>query len=236
VHGWPYVVVTGPIGVGKSTVTRELAAAFDVPAFLERPDENPFISDFYESATRWAFASQMWFLADALDRQRRATARGGVQEHSAYEAAAVFGCVLREEHHLTEGEAVLLTTVCALGTRTLPAPDLVVLLTAPVDELMARIKRRNRPYEQAIDASYLERLVRARDAFFAAWTLCPVVNIDTTELDARLVAGRHAIAERVRDELRSLPTERPDGSAPFMPVCAPDWTACVPSARPGTVR
>lgn len=199
----PYVVVAGTIGTGKSSVARGLGSSLGVPAFLEEPERNPFLESFYAQPERWAFRSQLWFLLDTC-AQQSLIARGptgGVQDHSADEGVEVYSVVLSETGSMSPSELGLLRQVFAELRRDLALPDVVLHLRARPEELLRRIRARDRPYERGIGLDYLRALDLVRDRLFAGWDACPVVEIDTEQLDGRTPEGLHAITRRIIAQL-----------------------------------
>ena len=63
-----YIVVEGPIGVGKTTLANKLAKSFGSDLLLEGADENPFLEKFYDDPKAAALPTQMFFL---LQRARQ---------------------------------------------------------------------------------------------------------------------------------------------------------------------
>ena len=59
---FPYIVIEGPIGSGKTTLARKLAERFPVNLLLEKAESNPFLSRFYEDPERYALPTQLFFL------------------------------------------------------------------------------------------------------------------------------------------------------------------------------
>ncbi|HEU4975758.1 MAG TPA: deoxynucleoside kinase [Baekduia sp.] len=176
-----HIVIAGTIGVGKTTAARALATALDMSLREELPDRNPFIARYYANSRSWALRSQLWFLLDAIERHRR----GGVQDHSYYEAAHVFAHVQHTRGELTTEDFELLQSAAAMADRLLPVPDAVVLLTAPLAKLAERIAARRRPYERDLPESLLSELDERRRRYFGRWVRSPIVEIDTGTWDPR---------------------------------------------------
>ena len=57
-----YIVIEGPIGVGKTTLARRLAERFGSDLLLEGAEENPFLDRFYHDPRSVALQTQLFFL------------------------------------------------------------------------------------------------------------------------------------------------------------------------------
>ena len=57
-----YIVIEGPIGVGKTSLANKLALEWDAELILENVDDNPFLSKFYKNQREVSFQTQLYFL------------------------------------------------------------------------------------------------------------------------------------------------------------------------------
>ncbi|MDO7667342.1 MAG: deoxynucleoside kinase, partial [Pseudomonadota bacterium] len=57
-----YIVVEGPIGVGKTHLVKRLADSFSGASILEQPENNPFLEKFYLNPKQSALPTQLSFL------------------------------------------------------------------------------------------------------------------------------------------------------------------------------
>jgi deoxyadenosine/deoxycytidine kinase len=180
-----YVAVAGNIGVGKSSLTRLLSERYRLEPIYEAVDENPYLPDFYADMRRWAFHSQMFFLAERLRQHLRQVNPGErvIQDRTVYEDAAVFARNLWREGVLDDRDWDAYTRMYEAIAATLRPPDLLVYLRASVPTLRARIALRGRDYESGIDPAYLERLNALYDAFVAQYDLSRTVIVPADELD-----------------------------------------------------
>lgn len=182
-----HVIVAGDIAAGKSTATHNLSAELGLPEFPERPQSNPYISNFYNDPQRWALSSQLFFLVDEFDQQQtiRTARSGGVQDHSFYEVHEVFDAVLAEDGILSKNDYSLLDSVYTQFLSIASEPDAVAYLHAPAGELHKRIMERGRPYEADVSMRYIHRLSERRRRLFRDWDRCPVIEVDTSLTDLR---------------------------------------------------
>jgi deoxyguanosine kinase len=177
-----YVVVEGPIGVGKTTLVERLSKRLQGRTVLEVFEENPFLPDFYRDPARYAFQTEMFFL---LERYRQLERLSQPDLFAPYLIADYLFDKSRlfARETLGEHEFRLFDHMFQILNRDVPRPDLVFYLTAPVDVLLERIRCRGRPYEREIEPSYLLTLDRVYDAHFARLEDVPVVTVDTTDLN-----------------------------------------------------
>jgi len=203
--------IAGMVGVGKSTLTRALAARFGLQLAPESVDgDNPWLERFYESAPesmrRWALHLQLHFLATRFASMRHIRAGGGswILDRTWYEDAEVFARGLYEEHLMTATEWELYERLYAelLHSPAARPPRLLVYLHGPLDVVLERIARRGRPQERATDAAYWAALHRRYERWIATFRRCPVLAIDVRDYDLVTDPGAiDAVAERVRRHL-----------------------------------
>lgn len=194
-RGW-MVAVEGPVGVGKTTLARRLAARFGAELLLEVVEENPFLSTFYQDVRGRAFQTQLFFLL-SRHRQHRAVharlaaGRGVIADYIFAKDRLFAGLTL------DAAELALYDAVYDLIAPQVPRPAAVVYLKATLETLLERIAARNRPFERGLPPAYLIRLSAAYDAFFADFEDAPVITVDTDRFDLQDDAGVAAIAGAV---------------------------------------
>jgi deoxyguanosine kinase len=180
---WPgYVVVEGPIGVGKTTLARKLARSFDSDLLLEGAEENPFLEKFYENPKAAAFPTQLHFL---LQRARQLKA---IRQEDMFSPVRVADFLIEKDRlfaelTLDDDELELYEQVYATLTLDAPKPDLVVYLQAPVEVLLDRIQKRGLDHEQLIEAAYLERLCDSYVRFFYQFSEAPLLIVNAADID-----------------------------------------------------
>lgn len=152
-----YIVVEGPIGVGKTTLASKLATSFDSDLLLEGAAENPFLEKFYEDPKAAALPTQLFFL---LQRARQLSE---MKQEDMFRPVRVADFLIEKDRLFAEltldtDELNLYEQVYASLTIDIPRPDLVVYLQAPVEVLLDRIQKRGLKHELYIEAAYLQRL------------------------------------------------------------------------------
>ena len=177
-----YIVVEGPIGVGKSSLTNILAERFQARRVMEVVEENPFLSSFYGDKAKFAFQTQMFFLLSRFKQQQE------LFQQDLFSAVTVSDYLFAKDRifaHLTldPNELALYERVFeALGPRV-TKPDLVIYLQARNDVLMARIRKRAREFERKFDPTYLEDLCRRYNEFFFHYVDTPLLVVNTSDID-----------------------------------------------------
>ncbi len=181
---WPhrFVVVEGPIGVGKTTLARKIAAAIGAESVLEQADENPFLERFYKNPRAGAFPTQLYFLF------QRARQLQELRQQDMFAPVRVSDYMLDKDRlfarmTLDDEEYALYEQVYGRLSLDAPRPDLVVFLQAPVDVLMERIARRGIRYEKHIEADYLEKLIDAYTRYFHQYTASPLLIVNAATID-----------------------------------------------------
>src|ERR1700751_12617 len=159
-----FVVVEGPIGVGKTSLARRLSQSLGGQLVLEQADKNPFLERLYKNPRAAAFQTQLFFLF------QRARQLEDVRQEDLFGAVRVADYLLEKDRlfarvTLDDAEYALYEQLYARLDIPVPKPDLLVYLQAPVDVLLERIARRGVAYEQYIDRGYLERPTEAYAPF-----------------------------------------------------------------------
>ncbi|MEE9559853.1 MAG: deoxynucleoside kinase [Acidiferrobacterales bacterium] len=177
-----YLAIEGAIGVGKTSLARRLADAFDTEPVLERPEENPFLERFYQARARFALPTQLFFL---FQRARQIQA---LKQSDMFRPGYVADFMLEKDTlfarvNLADDELRLYEQVYAQLRLDLPVPDQVIYLQAPVDVLMERIRKRDLGYEHLIDRAYLQDVVDAYTQFFYHYTAGPLLVVNAAEIN-----------------------------------------------------
>jgi len=181
-EGPRYIVVEGPIGVGKTSLARRLATSFASQLILEQAEENPFLERFYRNRRQSALPTQLFFLF------QRARQIEQIRQSDMFSPVRIADFLLQKDRlfaeiNLDPHELGLYQQVADTLELDPPTPDLVVYLQAPAQVLLKRVAARGIPYEQLIEPEYLERLGEAYARFFYDFDAAPLLIVNAAAID-----------------------------------------------------
>lgn len=179
---YKYIVVEGPIGVGKTTLTRKIAEHSGAQTLLEQAQENPFLEKFYRDAARYALPTQMFFLFQRMSQLR------DLAQADLFNAPVLSDFLLDKDPifaglTLADDELNLYRQLYEHLRPQAPQPDLVIYLQAQPETLVERVKKRGVPMEAAISETYLYRLCESYSRFFYHYDAAPLLMVNTEHLN-----------------------------------------------------
>lgn len=177
-----FIAVEGPIGVGKTSLTKRLAETFNYELLLENAEENPFLDRFYQNPRQHALATQLFFLF------QRAQQIAESRQSDLFEPVRVSDFLIDKDRlfaelNLEKDEYDLYHKVYQHLVIDAPKPDLVIYLQAPTEVLLQRIQKRGIPSEQMIESEYLNQLNRAYTEFFHYYSDSKLLIVNSAEID-----------------------------------------------------
>ena len=177
-----HIAIEGPIGVGKTTLARMLSERLEARLILENPENNPFLEDFYKDRRKHAFQTQIFFLMSRYAQQEQFV------QDDLFASCAVSDYLFSKDElfarlNLSDDEYLLYERVAETLKKNIAVPDLVIYLSASVDTLAQRIKRRNRSYEKGIEKSYLKELCEIYSDYFFNYSDSPLLVVGTDNID-----------------------------------------------------
>ncbi len=206
-----YIVVEGVIGVGKTSLARILSQRFRGMLVLEEFEQNPFLTRFYEDRKRWAFQTQLSFLASRFRQQQMLMKpdlfHSLVVSDYSFDKDRIFAHL-----NLDGDEVQLYETLFKIMQPRTPQPDLVVYLQSTPDRLMQNIRMRARSFEKPLEEAYIRELNEAYNYYFFRYTKSPLLIVNSENID---FVNRSEDLEQLLNQIRTL---RHPGTTYFNPV------------------
>jgi deoxyguanosine kinase len=177
-----YIAVEGPVGAGKSTLAQILSERLGARLVSEAAEENPFLRGFYADRKKFAFQAQLFFLLSRFQQQQ------ALFQQDLFSQSTVADYLFARDRifaslTLAAEELALYDRVYELLGPRVVKPDLVVYLQARTDVLLARVRRRGRDFERAIDGPWLEALAKAYNEFFFHYDDTPLLVVNASDID-----------------------------------------------------
>jgi deoxyadenosine/deoxycytidine kinase len=177
-----YIVVEGPIGVGKTSLTQRLADYAGAEAMLEKPQENPFLVRFYQDAARYALPTQLFFLFQRINEVRE------LAQMDLFGSRTIADYLFDKDTlfaqlTLSEDEFKLYQSIYKSLAPQAPTPDLVIYLQASTNTLIERVQRRGFRHERNISDDYLVKLAQSYGEFFHHYEAAPLLIVNSDNLN-----------------------------------------------------
>jgi len=191
-----YIVIEGPIGVGKTSLAGLLAKEFNARMVVEEPEENPFLKQFYQDRKKYAFQTQLFFLLNRFQQQKE------IAQLDLFNQVTVSDYLFAKDRifasiNLDDHELALYTQIYQLLNGQIPTPDLIIFLQAKPEILLHRIRSRGHSYEKEIELDYLKILTEAYNYYFFHYDQSPLLIVDTSEID--FVKRKEDLGQLIRE-------------------------------------
>jgi deoxyadenosine/deoxycytidine kinase len=198
------ILLAGNIGAGKTSLTERIGEKLGWATAYESVADNPYLPDFYKSMQDWAFHLQIFYLGHRTEQYLHfmELPKSAILDRSLYEDAHIFARALHHMGNMSDRDYQAYIRLYNLVVKSLPRPDLLIYLNAPVPVLMERIRRRARNIETGISEEYLRLL----ESFYVDWMgdfdLCPVLAIRSDDLDF-VHKSQHLdiVVQRIKEKL-----------------------------------
>jgi len=191
-----YIVVEGPIGVGKTSLARILATEFQARTVFEKVEDNPFLPKFYKARETYAFQNQTFFLLNRYHQQLQLCQQDLFNQNTVadylFAKDNIFAALT-----LSSEELKLYQQIYALLTARVPKPDLVVYLQARTEVLYKRVKKRDKSFERGVTFEYLAEVAQAYNRFFFNYNETPLLVVNTSDID--FVASSKHLADLIKE-------------------------------------
>lgn len=173
------------MGSGKSTLVDFLARTYGVMPFYEPNDENPYLADFYRDMKRWAFRSQLYFLASKFRLHQELDRQPGVValDRTIFEDAEIFATALYRMRKISKRDWQTYESFYHAILDAIRPPDLLIYLSCSMRTLRQRIRLRGRRMERDVPLSYLKRLEALYEGWIANYSMSEVLVLETDRLD-----------------------------------------------------
>lgn len=177
-----YIVIDGPIGVGKTSLATLLAPELNARLIFERAEENPFLSDFYHDPARFRFQTQIFFLMSRFAQQEE------FSQHDLFNQVTISDYLFAKDRifaylNLNDHELALYEQIYRMIEPRIVRPDLVIFLQADTETILRRIKQRARSFEKNAGRDYIDAMNEAYNHFFFRYTETPLLVINTSDID-----------------------------------------------------
>jgi len=177
-----YIVIDGPIGVGKTSLATLLAPELNARLIFERAEENPFLTDFYHDPARFRFQTQIFFLMSRFAQQEE------FSQHDLFNQVTISDYLFAKDRifaylNLNDHELSLYEQIYKMIEPKVVRPDLVIYLQADTETILRRIKQRARPFEKDVSHDYIEAVNEAYSHYFFRYSETPLLVINTSDID-----------------------------------------------------
>ena len=178
-----FITVEGCIGAGKTTLANQLSRDFNGKLILEQFEDNPFLSGFYKDPARHAFPVELYFMAERFQHLKKLLSEGDIFKTFTVSDFLFQKSLIFANNNLSDDESKLYRTLFDIINPSLPKPDIILYLYAPVEKLMDNIRKRGRDYEKNIPPEYLDKIQNAYLDYFRHQEHSRVVLVNTTNLN-----------------------------------------------------
>ncbi|AXY07100.1 deoxynucleoside kinase [Bacillus anthracis] len=185
--GVPFITVEGPIGVGKTSLAKEISTHMQLHLLKEIVDENPFLGKFYEDIDEWSFQTEMFFLCNRYKQLEDINIKYLNQRKPVVADYHIFKNVIFASRTLKDSQYDKYMQIYRILTQDMPVPNVIVYLTASLETLQKRIAMRGREFEKNMDPNYLLQLTKdyetAMDTFKKDHPDIPVLKFNGDDMD-----------------------------------------------------
>ena len=180
-----HIAIAGNIGAGKTSLTELISKHYGWEASYEDVIDNPYLDDFYNHMERWSFNLQIYFLKSRF--QQFLNIKNGkktiVQDRTIYEDAHIFAPNLKAMGLMNQRDFQNYQELFELMESLIKGPDLLIYLRSSIPNLVNKIHKRGREFENSISIDYLSRLNERYEAWTSTYDKGKIIIIDVDEID-----------------------------------------------------
>lgn len=198
------ISIAGNIGVGKTTLAKELAGRLKCDVLFEPYDENPFMPEVYAGKNELALDSQLFFLTnriEQLDKNNLASGKIYISDYI-FDKELIYARALLDSRQLELYEETYRPSATKVTM-----PVLVIYMQDSAQNCLNRIHNRNRPYEQQIQLEFLKKLDSYYNQLFNDWKNSPVFRLSTAQLDYSNESSIEHTVNQIKYYIAPLPRE-----------------------------
>ena len=202
-----HFTIAGNIGAGKTSLTKLLSEYYGWEANYEDVIDNPYLDDFYTHMERWSFNLQVYFLNSRFRQLLAAKDKDikFVQDRTIYEDAHIFAPNLHAMGLMNHRDFTNYKSLFELMESLIEGPDLLIYLRSSIPNLVSKIHKRGREYENSISIDYLSRLNERYEAWISTYDKSNLLIIDVDELDfVENKADFSKVIEKIDAEIKGL--------------------------------
>lgn len=203
------ITLAGTVGVGKSTLTKNLANALNFKASYEKVDGNPYLEDYYSNFKQWSFHLQIYFLAERFKQQKAMyeSGYGFVQDRSIYEDVGIFAQLQFDQGNMTDRDFETYQSLFEAMTLSpyFPKPDVLIYLDGSLEKIIERMYMRGRKMEMETPVQFWEDLYNRYHNWINDFTICPILRLDIETYDSHDPTCIAAIIK----EIENITTKQP---------------------------
>ena len=180
-----HIAIAGNIGAGKTSLTKLIAKHYNWEANFEDVIDNPYLDDFYNHMERWSFNLQVYFLKSRFQQllSFKDNKKTIVQDRTIYEDAHIFAPNLNAMGLMNQRDFKNYQQLFDLVESLIEGPDLLIYLRSSISNLVSKIHKRGREYENSISIDYLSRLNERYEAWISTYDKNKMIIIDVDGLD-----------------------------------------------------
>lgn len=205
-----HIAISGNIGSGKTTLAEKLSKHYGWAPLFESVDKNPYLKDFYQDMTRWAFHLQIYFLNSRFRQVNdiRISGKTTIQDRTIYEDAYIFAANLHKSGNITDRDYESYLAIFNSMIDFVQPPDLLIYLRSDIPKLVRQIQKRGREYEYAMRLDYLKNLNEHYENWISNYKAGKLMIVNVNDLDfVERIEDFSFIVNRIDLEINNLFTQ-----------------------------